>query len=398
MKCLSDIPRLSLKGARVLYRTSLNVPLDSRGGASDLFRLERALPTLRYLVTAKARVIIAGYIGRKGDSLRPVAEALRRLAPELSIHFFGTPIEHALVEASAMREGECLMLENTRRESGEEADDPAFVALLSSMADIVVSDAFAEAHRPYASNAGIARALPAYAGFLMREEVSALEKARTPRSPSFAILGGAKFETKAPLVRSLLSSYDRVFLTGALANDVFKAKGYEVGRSLVSEEAPGEDVLLHPRFIAPSDVLAERADGQATVKRPEEVAPDEKIVDIGPGTLERIAPQIGKSEYILWNGPTGLYESGYTAWTTAIARLVAERVEAGAECVIGGGDTIAVLQSSGVPLSSLGFLSTGGGAMLEFLLKGNLPGLEALGYEPPAPAPSPRVVNAAAAV
>lgn len=380
MRCIDELSATELKGRRVFLRTSLNLPVAANGEVGDLFRLRRGLQTIEFLVQNGARVVIAGYLGRNGDSMRPVAEALQRLAPHLVFRFFGTPFERAKAEADALRVGECLILESTRRDPREEANDPEFVALLASTADIFVNDAFAEAHRTYASNAGIASALPSFAGLLLREEIRQLARARTPESPSFAILGGAKFETKAPLIRSLLGTYDNLFITGALANDVFKAQGLPVGRSLVSVELPDKDVLAHPHFLAPADVVAETSDGQAFTKKPENVAADDKIVDIGPDSIALVAPYIEKARFILWNGPTGLYEAGYVSWTHALAELVARRVAEGASVVIGGGDTIAAIQESGIGMDNLGFLSTGGGAMLEFLLKGNLPALEALGY------------------
>ena len=205
-----------------------------------------------------------------------------------------------------------------------------------------------------------------------------LNAARAPKSPSFAILGGAKFETKAPLIKLLLEKYDHVFITGALANDVFKARGFPVGRSLISKELPGQDVLSNPHFVAPIDVTTEGGDEQSRVKKPEEVAADDKIVDIGPDSVALIAPFIAEAKSILWSGPTGMYENGYISYTENIATLVSEAHRGGANVVIGGGDTIAAIEAAGIPQEELGFLSTGGGAMLEYLLKGTLPGIEVL--------------------
>jgi phosphoglycerate kinase len=196
-----------------------------------------------------------------------------------------------------------------------------------------------------------------------------------PEHPSFAILGGSKFETKSPLIRVLLETYDHVFVAGALANDVLKAKGFPVGVSPISKELPDESVLSHPHFVAPLDVTVERADKQVVVKKPSEVEATDKIVDIGPDTVASVAPFIASAKFVLWNGPTGLYEDGYTAYTHAIADLIDK---SGARAVIGGGDTIAVVEAAGVTFSPHVFLSTGGGAMLEFLLNGTLPGIDAL--------------------
>lgn len=381
-RSIEGLSQADLAGKRVFLRTSLNLPVKAHGGIDDVFRLHRALPTIEYLSSRGARIVIAGYFGRSGDSMKPVADALIGLAPHLPIHFTGMPLQHAHMEVAALKNGQAVILENLRREEGEETNDSSFSKSLAELADIFVGDAFAEAHRPYASNTGVPKLLPAYAGLLLKEEVSQLERAREPHAPSFAILGGAKFETKAPLIRSLLERYDALFITGALANDVFKAQGLEVGRSLVSEELPGQDVLSHPRMLAPVDVIVERKDGQAHTRKPENVQKDEVIVDIGPDSVAHVAAYIEKANFILWNGPTGRYEAGYMAWTHAIAELVEKRARAGASVVIGGGDTIAAIRESGLNMEHMGFLSTGGGAMLEFLLEGNLPGLEALGYTP----------------
>lgn len=375
MKCIDELTAAELRGKRVFLRTSLNLPIASDGSVEDIFRLQRALPTIRFLVKCGAKIIIAGYLGRKGDSMRPVAETLIKHAPDIRMYFFGTPLEMAVQESHALKEGECLILESTRRYPGEETNDPALVAQLASTADIFVSDAFAEAHRDYASNVALAKVLPAYAGLLMRDEVRELSKARSPEAPSFAILGGAKFETKAPLIRQLLGTYDHLFITGALANDVFKARGLPVGRSLISKELPAQEVLDNPHFVAPVDVTVERLDKQARVKKPEEVEEQDKIVDIGPDSVREVAQYIESAKFILWNGPTGLYEEGYSSFTHAIAELIAK---SNATKIIGGGDTIAAIKDSGVPDDDLGFLSTGGGAMLEYLLKGSLPGIDAL--------------------
>ncbi len=376
MKCIDELPASELKGKRVFLRTILNLPTDADGKVTDIFRLERGLPTLEYLVKAGAKVVIAGFFGRKGESMRPVAEALQHLAPQVPIRFFGTSFEHAPAEAAALKEGECLVLENTRRDPREEANDPVFAQLLASTAEMFVSDSLPDAHRPYASNVGIAQLLPSYAGFLMRDEVKNLKEAGAPAHPSVAILGGSKFETKAPLIKLLLEKYDHVFVTGALANDVLKAKGYEVGRSLISKELPDVSLLNHPHFLAPLDVTVEDADGHVKVKKPEDVAEGDKIVDTGPDSVAMLAPHIAGAKFILWNGTTGMYENGYIHYMQQIGEMVSQN---DGHKLIGGGDTIAAIEKTGMSQGRLGFLSTGGGAMLEYLLKGTLPAVEVLG-------------------
>ncbi len=375
MKCVDALKPEELKEKRVFLRTSLNLPIAADGSVGDLFRLKRGMPTIEFLVKNGARVIIVGYLGRKGDSMRPVAEALMKYAPNIKMYFFGTDFEQAPMQSNALKDGECLILESTRRNAGEEANNTDFVKLLASCADIFVDDAFAEAHRDYASNAGVAKLLPSYAGLLLRDEIKALDAARKPISPSLAILGGAKFETKAPLIKLLLEKYDHVFVTGALSNDVFKARGFQVGRSLISQELPDASVLQHPHFLAPVDVTVEAVDGQVYVKKPDALEATDNMVDIGPDSVAMLAPLIAGAKSFLWSGPTGIYERGFTIYTEHIAELVGKST---ASKVIGGGDTIAAIEKCGAPEDQLGFLSTGGGAMLEYLLKGTLPAIEAL--------------------
>lgn len=376
MKCIDELSESELRGTRVLLRSDFNVPLNASGAVANVFRLKRGWQSIQYLSERGARVIIVSHMGKSEDSLASVAVALKQFGPVVFIpDITGHVAQHA---AASMKDGEIALLENLRRDEREKANDEGFARELAALADIYVDDAFAAVHRAHASIVGVPKLLPHYAGFLLRDEIAQLEHARNPETPSFAILGGAKFETKAPLIQLLLEKYDHLFITGALANDVFKARGLEVGVSLVSKELPSAAVLDHAHFLAPSDVTVERPDKQARVKKPTDVSTDEKIVDIGPDSIAQIAPLIAQSKFILWNGPTGLYEAGYVAYTHSIAELVSRAVANGAKSVIGGGDTIAAIEESGVEEDALGFLSTGGGAMLEYLLKGTLPGIEAL--------------------
>ena len=308
--------------------------------------------------------------------MRPVSDSLKELAPHVRSYFFGTPFSEAPKEAAALKEGECLILENTRRDPGEEANDPKLAQLFASLADIYVGDALPDFHRTYASNVGVATLLPSYAGFLLCDEVAHIDQARNPESPSFAILGGAKFETKAPLIKLLLEKYEKVFITGALSNDVFKAKGLPVGKSLISKELPQTDVLLHPHFVAPIDVTVENPDGHARVIKPGDLDEDDRMVDCGPDTVAMLAPIIANAKFILWNGPTGIYEQGYNTYTGQLAELMSK---SDAKVVLGGGDTVAAIEQAGVKMDGDVFISTGGGAMLEYLLKGTLPGIAVLG-------------------
>ncbi len=363
-----------LKGKRVLLRAGLDLPLNDKGEVSDEFRLKRSCATIEFLSKAGARIVVVAKIGRDPkDTTAPVSKAMNKY---FKVFFVPDIVGVAAHDAvAAMRDGEIVLLENLQQDPREIAGDDSFAKELASLADIYVNDAFPSIHRSSTTMVNITRFLPSYAGLLVREEVSQLDAARKPEHPSFAILGGAKFETKAPLIKLLLQTHDHLFITGALANDVFKARGFPVGRSLISKELPDESVLNHPHFLAPIDVTVELGNGQARTKKPEEVESDDKIVDIGPDSVAAIASLIVHAKFILWSGPSGMYEKGYIHYTQAIAELLAKSE---AKKVIGGGDTIAAIEAAGVPQEHLGFLSTGGGAMLEYLLKGTLPGIEAL--------------------
>ena len=377
MKCIDELSKEALQGKRVLVRAGLDLPVDDKGNITDLFRLRKAIPTLKFLSERGARIIVVSKIGRDPkETNEPVVRALKHQVNVTYVpDILGAMAKDAI---TAMRDGEILLLENIQTNPGEIANDEAFAKALASLADIYVNDAFPSAHRMSATMVGVPKFLPSYAGIQMRDEVEKLTAALKPEHPAFAMIGGAKFETKVPIIKLFLEKYDHVFITGALANDVFRARGLPVGRSKISDELPKKDVLEDPHFLAPVDVTAERTDGQAKVKKPEETTEDDKIVDIGPDTVAMLAPFIKEAKFIIWNGPTGLYEAGYTAYTHSLAELIAHRVEEGAQVVIGGGDTIAALQESGMKEEALGFLSTGGGAMLEFLLAGTLPGIDAL--------------------
>jgi phosphoglycerate kinase len=377
MKCINEVPREKLRGKKVLVRAGLDLPVNEKGEVTDLFRVKKALATLQYLKDAGAKTIILTKIGRDPqDTNESVANALKRHLPVIYVpDLFGHLATSAV---QGMRDGDLLLLENLQQDPGEVANDPEFCKKIAGLGEIYVNDGFPSAHRASAGMVGVPAIMESYAGIQFCREVEELSKAMNPPTPSFAIIGGAKFETKVPVIELFLKKYDHAFITGALANDVFKAQGLPVGRSKISKELPAPTVIGHPRFIAPIDVTAQRSDGQAFVKKPKEVESDDKIVDIGPDTVALIAPHIERANFILWNGPTGLYEDGFTHYTQAIAEIIAKRVEAGAHAIIGGGDTIAALDGGGISEEKLGFLSTGGGAMLEFLVKGRLPGIEAL--------------------
>jgi phosphoglycerate kinase len=361
-----------LKGITVLLRASLNVPVEA-GAVRNPFRLDKALDTIEYLRHSGARVVLISHIDGTGlPSLRPVFEYLKKKVP---LQFVGDIVgPHAQAEARALKDGEVLMLENVRRDPGEEKNDEHFARELAALGDVFVNDDFASAHRKHASIVSVPQFLPSYAGLQFIKEINGLSQALNPQSPSLAILGGAKFVTKEPLIRALLKSYDKVFVGGALADDFFKAQGHEVGKSLVSD-APGvKELLGNSKIMLPVDVTVENAEGKHEVKLVNEVTPTDTIYDAGPASLEELAPFINKAKTVIWNGPLGNFEKGYGEITEDLAKLVAGTR---GTSIVGGGDTIASIQKLKIE-SEFAFTSTAGGAMLDFLANGTLPGIEAL--------------------
>lgn len=364
-----------VQGRYVIVRSSCNVPLVN-GIVGNMYRLKRALPTLTYLHEAGARVILIAHIGRdETDTLKPVFEAFNTLIPCTWGGSLGS--SELMTARASMAPGEILVVENLRQHEGESANDGAFATTLASLGDIYVNDAFDNIHRNHASMVTLPTLLPAYAGITLLEEVTHIEQVMRPEHPSLFIIGGAKFETKMPLVEKYLASYDRVFVSGALANDIMLADGLEVGSSLVSDVSlVGTPFLTNLKLIRPVDLIVESARG-VRIARVDDVQADEKITDMGPATVAQLAPEIQAAKTILWNGPLGLYENGVPGSTQAVAKLIAS---SDAMSVLGGGDTVAAVEELGLN-DKFGFVSIGGGAMLTLLEEGNTPSLAALGYE-----------------
>jgi phosphoglycerate kinase len=361
-----------LRGKRVLLRASLNIPLKD-GQIQNHLRLKRALPTLRYLREQGAKVVVVAHIGREPqETLKPIFEEITKYLPA---HWGGNLLGEEFKQRFAlMGDGDILMAENLRQHAGEETNDPDFVAALASLGEVYVNDAFAEAHRAHASTYGVAQKLPAYAGLTLLEEVTELRKMMQPASPALFLLGGSKFETKMPLVEKYLSVYDQVFIGGALAHDVFLARGWEMGKSLVSAVSlKGAPFLQSKKLLLPIDVIVEGPDGRQ-VKTPDKVTKDEKIFDCGPMTIDMLATYIEKAKSILWNGPFGAYEFGYQQSTEITARHIAA---ADAYSVLGGGDTVAAVEKMRIN-ELFNFVSVGGGSMLTFLEHGTTPVLDLL--------------------
>lgn len=376
MKSLADIPKLD--GVRVLVRSSLNVPV-ADGKVVNTFRLRGALPTINYLRERGARVILISHIsGKGGESLAPMHEAMKEFIPD--IQFCADIVGHEARNAiSALEDGQVLILENLRQNPGEESNDEAFAKELASLAEVFVQDTFDVCHRKHAGVVGVPRFLPSYAGLLVEKEVKELAGALHPMAPSLAIISGAKFSTKEPVIKKLLGSYDQVFVGGALANDFIKEAGNPVGASLVSDTDTEEirELLHNKKVVIPVDAIVAKKGGKredGRIAALSDVKEDEAILDVGPETNALLAGIVASAKSVLWNGPLGNYENGFTDGTEALARAVAG---SSAHSVMGGGDSIAVVEDLGLA-DKFSFISTGGGAMLDFLAEGTLPGIEAL--------------------
>jgi phosphoglycerate kinase len=386
-----SIEHLPLAGRRVFVRADLNAPLEG-GAVSDDTRLRAVLPTLRFALDAGAAVVLASHLGRpKGGpdpkySLRPVAEHLASLLGRpvpLAPDCVGEPTR---AQARALQAGEILLLENLRFHPEEEKNDDGFARQLAELADCYVNDAFAAAHRAHASIEAITRHLqPAAAGLLMQQELGALGRIlEAPERPLVAVLGGAKVSDKVALVEHLVSKVDALLIGGGMAFTFLRALGHDVGRSLVEpdriETARAALEAARRRGVQitlPVDaVVAAGLDSPAgRVVGIRQIPANEMGLDLGPLTVDRFAAVLKSARTIVWNGPMGVFEKApFAAGTVAVARAVAESP---AFSVVGGGDTLAAVNAAGVA-GRIGYISTAGGAFLEFLEGRTLPGVAAL--------------------
>ncbi len=388
------LDQADVRGKRVLVRVDFNVPVEN-GKVADLTRIERVAPTIREIAARGGKVILISHFGRpKGfdpkQSLKPFAPAIAEV--------LGRPVafaedcvgEKARTAVDAMRAGDVLCLENTRFHRGEEKNDPAFVAELAALGDIFVNDAFSVAHRAHASVAGLGRKLPTYAGHTMQDELDALGKVlETPIRPLAAIVGGAKVSTKLDLLGSLLAKVDILLIGGGMANTFLAALGHPVGKSLCEHELlpTAREIMAKARdrkreIVLPADVVAAKAfaaNAPSRVVAVDGVADDEMILDIGPRSVEHVCSVLARVKTLVWNGPFGAFElEPFDNGTVEVAEAAAELTAAGKLIsVAGGGDTVAALNRAGVT-ERLTYVSTAGGAFLEWLEGKALPGVEVL--------------------
>lgn len=391
-RSIRDIPDADLAGRRALVRVDFNVPLDG-SVVSDATRIDASIPTLRYLLDRDARPVLLSHLGRpKGSpdpacSLAPVRDVLaQRLGAP--VRFVAPCDGEAALEASrALGTGEVLLLENTRFLPGETKNDPELSRRFAALGDLYVSDAFGSLHRAHASTAGVTEHLrPAVAGLLVEREIEALSRLFEPDRPFVVGFGGAKISDKIELLEAFLDRADVVLVGGAMANTFIRSRGFETGTSLVEDDAVGlaGEILARAgdRLRLPEDVVvaADRSDPDTELRA---VAADAipagwSALDIGPRTRAAYDDEIGRAAAFFWNGPMGLFEDPrFAAGTFAVAASAAAATSAGAFTVIGGGDSAAAVRQAGL-MEGVSHVSTGGGAALEYLSTGRLPGIDVL--------------------
>jgi phosphoglycerate kinase len=388
------LDQADVKGKRVLLRVDLNVPME-RGKVTDATRIERVAPTIAELADKGGKVILLAHFGRpKGrdpkDSLKPVAAEVAKIIKRPVAFATDCIGEAAQAAVAAMKPGDVLCLENTRFHPGEEKNDPAFVAALAKLGDLWVNDAFSAAHRAHASTEGLGHKLPAYAGRTMQAELEALTKAlEAPQRPVAAIVGGAKVSTKLDLLGNLVEKVDVLMIGGGMANTFLLALGKPVGKSLAEHDLAGtaREILAKVKetgceIVLPVDaVVAQKFEAHAPsrVVGVDGVGSDDMILDIGPRSVEHVISVLARVKTLVWNGPFGAFElEPFDNGTVEVAEAAAELTAAGKlVSVAGGGDTVAALNAAGVA-DRFSYVSTAGGAFLEWMEGKPLPGVEVL--------------------
>jgi phosphoglycerate kinase len=391
-RTLDDV---DVAGKRVLLRVDLNVPVKD-GRVTDTTRIDRVAGTITELSDKRAKVIMLAHFGRpKGrldpeQSLEPIAASTEAVL-DRRVHFASDCVGEAAREAvGSMDDGDILLLENTRFHAGEEKNDPEFVKALAENGDIYVNDAFSAAHRAHASTEGLAHVLPAYAGRTMQAELEALEKGLgNPKRPVVAIVGGAKVSTKIDLLQNLVKKVDALVIGGGMANTFLAAQGVDVGKSLCEHELAdtAKQIMLNAAeagcaIVLPSDAVVARkfeAGAENEVVPVGQVPADAMILDVGPDTVKAVKDWIDRAATLVWNGPLGAFEiAPFDRATLEAAKAAAERTREGLLIsVAGGGDTVSALNHAGVA-GDFTYVSTAGGAFLEWMEGKELPGVEAL--------------------
>lgn len=387
MKVKSIRNAKKIAGKRVFLRVDFNVPMKN-GRIEEDYKIIAGLPTIRFLLRYNCKVIIATHLGSPDGkknlefSVEPIARRLAKIL-DVKVLFAESCVGFGAGTAvGKIKKGEIAFLENLRFEKGEEKNDMKLAKEWASLADIYVNDAFAVSHRKHASVSAIKKYLPSYAGLLLGEEVKNLEKIIKPKQPLISIIGGAKISTKISFLKKIGRKSFKVLIGGALANNFFVARKFEVGKSLIDKQSIKlAKSLKQSNIILPIDVVVSgRSDGKGKVeaKSVSRVNKDEIILDIGPKTIRLYASFIKKAQTIVWNGPMGMFEKkSFKHGTLSIARLIAARSQGRAFGVVGGGETIEALKMTKME-NYVDWISTGGGATLSFLSGEKMPGLEGI--------------------
>jgi len=380
-------------GKVIFLRVDFNVPLNN-GKVKEDYKIIAGLATIRFLLRYGAKIVIATHLGDPGGkksqkfSTEPVAKRLEKLLGKKIIFVkdcIGPKVEKAI---ESMAAGQIVFLENLRFYPGEEKDDKQFAKQLSRFSDIYINNAFAVSHRGHASVSAIKAFLPAYAGLLLEQEVSSIERALKPHKPLVVVIGGAKIGTKLPIIKNFINKASQILVGGAVANDFLQSLGYEVGKSKVSGDVnlAKQAIAMYKKagnakIILPLDlVVSKKKDGSGhlTVKSVSSVAKDDYIYDIGPKTISFYSRYLKQANTIAWNGPMGWFEQdSFKHGTIALARVIASRSSGRAFGVVGGGETVEALKLAGM-FDQMDWVSTGGGAMLDFLAGEPMPGLKGI--------------------
>ena len=383
---------IDVKGKRVLVRCDFNVPYDENRVITDNRRIVAALPTIKYLIENNAKIILCSHLGRPKGEVKPefsldiVAKELSRLLGKEVVLAKDVVGEDAKAKAAALKEGDVMLLENVRFESGEEKNDENLSKEFASLAEVYVNDAFGTAHRAHSSTTGIASYLPAVSGFLIEKELNFMGSAlENPERPFMAILGGRKVSDKIGVIESLLEKVDVLMIGGAMAYTFFRAMGYTVGNSICEEdkldlakELMEKAKAKGVKFMLPIDTKVGKEfskDTESKVVKFSEIPDGWEGFDIGPETIELYSKELKNAKTVIWNGPVGLFEfDQFAVGTNSIAKILADL---DAVTIVGGGDSAAAIEKAGLA-EKFTHISTGGGASLEFLEGKKLPGIEAL--------------------
>lgn len=374
MKCIHEISPEFLKGKRIIVRADFNVPVSSSGVVLETARIDSSLKTITYLKNSGAQIILLSHIGREPHlTLKPVFNYLKK---KIKLTFISDWNKIEIAEmVNNLKDGDIVLLQNLRSQKEEEQNDFLFAQFLASFGDIYVNDAFSASHREHASIVGIPKILKSYCGCQFKNELEAISRVFTPESPFVVLMGGAKFETKIPVIESLLNKADSIFVGGALANDILKANGYEVGESKVNDmnKVYAQEIFNNKKVILVQDVKVDSFIFKKN-KDIKEITQKDKIIDGGSQTAQIITQKIKEAKLIVWNGPFGTFEKG----NSFLSRKVIEAIEQSSSySIVGGGDTVAEIYKLRKE-KSFNFISLSGGAMLEFVAKGTLPGIESL--------------------